>query len=513
MKLTKYEQIKEENIFTISIDGEEWAAPLAASYKQGAKALKIKGFSRPERAPLPRIKENMNPWVQSNIYNSAADTLLKKVIDFTENSEEYKAKKELEIFSVPDIKISKVDDANIEFQIIYFEYPKVEVKKYKNLDIDFLAIDIDEKEIDDEIEFIISRESVKKDSKDKVLKKGHIAIFDFNGFIDEKEFDGGKAERYELLIGSNQFIPGFEDKMIGLKIDEEKDLKLSFPEEYHARDFAGKDVTFKVKLHEIKEEVKPELNNEFVKSLSFVKAETVKELRDFIRDTIKQTKFGDIENKNKSMLIKSLLENNIFTKIPTPMLSDEIRKIKEQFHSTLKDQNLTFKKFLELTNQKEEAFEVNFVRSAEDIIKISLLIEEIKKLEKISVDKKVLDEKIKELIDAKYVEADDKEKIELIRNNIESIETEKLIMDLLFEINKSKTSKVNKKETTKTEKVNKKETIKTEKVQKKETTKTEKVEVVKEKTKKPTKKVETVKDTSVKKPVEEKKVSTKKNKK
>jgi trigger factor len=301
--------------------------------------------------------------------------------------------------------------------------------------------------------------------------------------------------------------------MIGLKIDEEKDLKLSFPEEYHARDFAGKDVTFKVKLHEIKEEVKPELNNEFVKSLSFVKAETVKELRDFIRDTIKQTKFGDIENKNKSMLIKSLLENNIFTKIPTPMLSDEIRKIKEQFHSTLKDQNLTFKKFLELTNQKEEAFEVNFVRSAEDIIKISLLIEEIKKLEKISVDKKVLDEKIKELIDAKYVEADDKEKIELIRNNIESIETEKLIMDLLFEINKSKTSKVNKKETTKTEKVNKKETIKTEKVQKKETTKTEKVEVVKEKTKKPTKKVETVKDTSVKKPVEEKKVSTKKNKK
>jgi trigger factor len=290
--------------------------------------------------------------------------------------------------------------------------------------------------------------------------------------------------------------------MIGLKIDEEKDLKLSFPEEYHARDFAGKDVTFKVKLHEIKEEVKPELNNEFVKSLSFVKAETVKELRDFIRDTIKQTKFGDIENKNKSMLIKSLLENNIFTKIPTPMLSDEIRKIKEQFHSTLKDQNLTFKKFLELTNQKEEAFEVNFVRSAEDIIKISLLIEEIKKLEKISVDKKVLDEKIKELIDAKYVEADDKEKIELIRNNIESIETEKLIMDLLFEINKSKTSKVNKKETTKTEKV-----------EKKETTKTEKVEVVKEKTKKPTKKVETVKDTSVKKPVEEKKVSTKKNKK
>jgi trigger factor len=290
--------------------------------------------------------------------------------------------------------------------------------------------------------------------------------------------------------------------MIGLKIDEEKDLKLSFPEEYHARDFAGKDVTFKVKLHEIKEEVKPELNNEFVKSLSFVKAETVKELRDFIRDTIKQTKFGDIENKNKSMLIKSLLENNMFTKIPTPMLSDEIRKIKEQFHSTLKDQNLTFKKFLELTNQKEEAFEINFVRSAEDIIKISLLIEEIKKLEKISVDKKVLDEKIKELIDAKYVEADDKEKIELIRNNIESIETEKLIMDLLFEINKSKTSKVNKKETTKTEKV-----------EKKETTKTEKVEVVKEKTKKPTKKVETVKDTSVKKPVEEKKVSTKKNKK
>ena len=502
MKLTKYEQIKEENIFTITVDGEEWAKPLALSYKQGAKSLKIKGFSRSERAPLDLIKKNMNPWVQSSIFNSAADTLLKKVIDFTENSNEYKSKKELEIFSVPDIKISNVDDASIEFQITYFEYPKVEIKKYKNLELDFLDINIDEKDIDDEIEFIISKESVKKDSKDKDLKKGHIAIFDFNGFIDEKEFPGGKAEKYELLIGSNQFIPGFEDKMIGLKIDEEKDLELSFPEDYHAKDFAGKNVTFKVKLHEIKEEVKPKLNDEFVKSLSFVKVETVKELRDFIRDIIKQNKFGDVENKNKSMLIKALLENNKFTKIPTPMLSDEIKKIKEQFHNTLKEQNLTFKKFLELTNQKEESFEVNFVRSAEDIIKVSLLIDEIKKLEKISVSKKVLDEKVKELIDAKYIDANDEEKIELIRNNIESVETEKIIMDLLFENNKSKKSKVTKKESNKTEKV-----------KKEVTEKIEKVEVTKEKTKKTTKKVENVESSLDKKNIEEKKVSNKKNKK
>ncbi len=465
MKLNKYEQIKEENIFTILVDGEEWTKALAPSYRKGAKDLKFKGGFRAKTAPIELIKKNMNPWVQTNIFNSAADTLLKKVVNFTENSKEYKLKKNLEIFSIPDIKIGDVSDVSIEFKIIYFEYPKVTLKKYKKLELDFEPTEVDEKEVDAELEFIVSRETLRKDSKDKVLKKGHIAIFDFNGFIDGKEFPGGKADNYDLVIGSNQFIKGFEDKMIGLKIGEEKDLKLSFPKDYAAKDFAGKDVIFKVKLHEIKEEIKPELNDKFVKTLSFVKANTVKELREYISKLIKQNKFANVENGNKSILIKALLENNTFTRIPSVMLTDEIKKIKEQFFSSLKQQNITYKKFLEMTNQKENDFEVNFVRSAEDIIKVSLLIDAIKKLEKITIPKKVIDERVQELIDSKYLDKDDKEKIENIRSNVELIEIETMIIDLLMKENKST------------------------------------------KVKKPTKKVEVKKPTDTKKPTSEKKVS------
>jgi len=470
MKLNKYEQIKEENIFTILVDGEEWTKALAPSYRKGAKDLKFKGGFRAKTAPIELIKKNMNPWVQTNIFNSAADTLLKKVVNFTENSKEYKLKKNLEIFSIPDIKIGDVSDVSIEFKIIYFEYPKVTLKKYKKLELDFEPTEVDEKEVDAELEFIVSRETLRKDSKDKVLKKGHIAIFDFNGFIDGKEFPGGKADNYDLVIGSNQFIKGFEDKMIGLKIGEEKDLKLSFPKDYAAKDFAGKDVIFKVKLHEIKEEIKPELNDKFVKTLSFVKANTVKELREYISKLIKQNKFANVENGNKSILIKALLENNTFTRIPSVMLTDEIKKIKEQFFSSLKQQNITYKKFLEMTNQKENDFEVNFVRSAEDIIKVSLLIDAIKKLEKITIPKKVIDERVQELIDSKYLDKDDKEKIENIRSNVELIEIETMIIDLLMKENKST------------------------------------------KVKKPTKKVEVKKPTDTKKPTSEKNVSINKKK-
>ena len=177
----------------------------------------------------------------------------------------------LEIVSRPELDIKQIGkDKDFIFVVNVCVKPEAKVSDYKGIEVKKVSTRVTKKEVEEEIERTREKNAriVTVEDKERELKNGDISVIDFEGFVDGKAFEGGKAENFELTIGSGQFIPGFEDQMVGMKVEEERDINVKFPEEYHAADLAGKDATFKVKLHEIKEKILPELDDEFAKDIS-----------------------------------------------------------------------------------------------------------------------------------------------------------------------------------------------------------------------------------------------------
>ena len=267
--------------------------------------------------------------------------------------------------------------------------------------------------------------------EDRPVESGDIATIDFEGFVDGKAFEGGKAEGHDLEIGSNTFIPGFEDQVIGMKIDEEKDIKVTFPEEYFSKDLAGKEAIFKVKVHEIKKKELPELDDEFAKDVS--EFDTLKELKEDIK--AKQQKQNDERAKYETQdaVIKAVCEN-VKVEIPSGMVEMEIDNMLKDIEQRLSYQGLKLEQYLQMMGKKEEDMRKEYEPQAIEGIKSRLALEAVIKAEKIEASDKEIDEKIKEMA-KNYGKENDEEfmKNENVRNYIkQGIESEKAI-DFLVE--------------------------------------------------------------------------------
>ena len=261
--------------------------------------------------------------------------------------------------------------------------------------------------------------------KTRAVKKGDIAVIDFVGSVDGVEFEGGKAENHELEIGSNTFIPGFEDQIIGMKVEEEKDINVKFPEEYFSKDLAGKDAVFKVKVHEIKKKELPKLDDEFAKDVS--EFDTLEELK----ASIKEKKEKENEAKAKAEIEEAAVNtvcDNTKIDIPSGMIENEIDEMIQDMDRRLSYQGMNIEQYLKFINKSMADFREESKETAEKSVKMRLVLEAVYKDAKIEITDAQIEEKIKELAESYGRDVEELKKNEHLKMHIEeNLKTEKAI--------------------------------------------------------------------------------------
>ena len=389
---------KSEKEIEIVIDGKEWKEALDKAFKKANKTAKIDGF-RPGKAPKEVfIKKYGKASLYMDAADEAADLAYQKMLkDYKDDVAELVAR--------PEIALKDVDDDKITFIFTLTLRPTVKLGKYTGLGIKKDEVKASEKEIADAIDHMRERyaEDVIKEGK---IENGDIAVIDFEGFVDGVPFDGGKSENYSLKIGSGTFIPGFEEGLIGLKSGDEKDVKVKFPDDYHADDLKGKDAIFKIKVHEVKEVKIPELDKDFFDDLGMEGITTKEELEAQISENIIVQKESQAENKYYDELLEAAAKN-VEVDIPEAMISEELDRMVGQYSDHLKMQGITLEQFYKLTNSDEAALKDQMRPEAIKRITYRLMLEEIAKKEKIEIDDKEAQEEAKKLAEKYQMKEDE----------------------------------------------------------------------------------------------------------
>ena len=289
----------------------------------------------------------------------------------------------------PKIDVVDVDDDKLTIKFTVTTKPEVKIKKYKDLKVKKETVKVTKEEIDKEIDNLRNRyaDLVIKDGK---IESGDIAVIDFEGFLGKEAFEGGKGENYSLTIGSNTFIPGFEDQLIGHKAGDKVDVKVTFPEEYQAPELQGKKATFKVTIHEVKTKELPELDDDFFLDLEMKDVKSEKDLRKVTEDQITARKTYDIENKYIDNLLEEV-EKNTTVEIPNELVEEEIDRMIHEYGHNLEMQGINLEMFYQYTNSDEQALREQMRHDAEKRVKYRFMLEEIATLEKVKVTDKQVD--------------------------------------------------------------------------------------------------------------------------
>ncbi|MBQ8892688.1 MAG: trigger factor [Bacilli bacterium] len=303
--------------------------------------------------------------------------------------------KNLEIVAQPQVDLKNVSKEEVEFEFILTLKPTVKLGKYKNLNVKRESTKVTKEEVDKAIKEMQNR-FAENTIKNGAIENGDIAIIDFEGFKDGVAFDGGKGENYSLTIGSNTFIPGFEEQLIGMKKGEEKEIKVTFPENYHSEELKGQDATFKVSVNEVKQIVIPEIDEDFFKDLGMEGIDTKEKLENQVKENIKAEKERTSENKYIDALLDKAMEN-MEVDLPQAMIDEELHRMLHQYEDNLKMQGITLEQFYQYTNSDEESLKAQMSEEAIKRIKSRLLLEEVANQEKIKITKSEADKEASEL--------------------------------------------------------------------------------------------------------------------
>ncbi len=389
---------KSEKEIEIIIDGKEWEGALDKAFKKANKKAKIDGF-RPGKAPKEVfLKKYGKESLYMDAADEAADLAYQKLLkDYAEDVKELVAR--------PDIALTDINDEKVTFKFTLTMRPEVKLGKYKNLGIKKDEVKAEEAEIEDAIKHM--RERYAEDViKEGAIAEGDIAVIDFEGFVDGKAFEGGKAENYSLKIGSGTFIPGFEEQLIGLKSGDKKDVKVTFPEDYHAEDLKGKEAIFKVTVHEVKEVKIPELDKDFFADLGMEGINTKEELEAQISENILAQKEMEAENKYMDDLLEAAAKD-VKVEIPEAMINEELDRMVAQYSDHLMMQGISIEQFYQFTNSDETALKDQMRPEAIKRITYRLMLEEIAKEEKIEIDDKEAKEEAKKLAEKYQMKEDE----------------------------------------------------------------------------------------------------------
>lgn len=379
----------------ILIDGEKFRDAIRQAYKKNGKKINVPGF-RKGKAPLHIIETYYGTEV---FFEDALNLLYNDVVEEAISESGLKVIDDKMDFDL--VSISKED--GVDFKVSLTTYPEIELKKYKGLKAQKQPVKVETSEITAELKSLAERNARMISVEDRAAKKGDTAVIDFEGFVDGKAFEGGKAEGHSLELGSGQFIPGFEDQIIGHNIGDEFDVNVTFPKDYGAEDLADKPAVFKVKLHEIKIRELPEIDDEFAKDVS--EFDTLKEFKADLKKKALERKEKASEEALENDLVQQIVDG-IKGEIPEAMFEKRLNQSVEEFAYRLQSQGMDFDTYLKYTGGTIDDFKKNFRPQAEMQVKYRLALEKIVELEGIKADEDAIEAEYKKLAEGYGVDSE-----------------------------------------------------------------------------------------------------------
>jgi trigger factor len=429
MKASWEKTEKNRGVLTVETDEQAVAKALDQAFKKVVKKVNVPGF---RKGKVPRVIFEKRFGVEA-LYQDALDILLPEAYEA--------AVKETGIEPVdrPEIDIEQLEKGKpLIFKATVTVKPEVKLGEYKGLEVEEKDFSVKPEDVDAELEKMRKQQGQLEVVEDGTVEKGDRVIIDFEGFIDGEAFEGGKAENYTLEIGSGTFIPGFEDQLVGMKLGEEKDVEVTFPEDYHAKELAGKPAVFKVKLHEIKRLNLPELDDEFAQDVS--EFDTLAELKADIEKNLNEKAEKEKENYIRNELVE-LAAKNAEVDIPEVMIDHEVENMLHQFEQRLMYQGLNLDLYAQFTGQDKDAIKEQFKEDAEKRVRANLVLEAIAKAENIEVTEEEIEQEIKDMAKEMGREVDDVRRILEAQGAMESVKEQlrvKKTIDLLVSNSKNK---------------------------------------------------------------------------
>jgi trigger factor len=415
---TKIEKTENKNEVKLefTIEAKKFDEAIMKVYQKSARYFNIPGF-RKGKAPFNIVERMYGDEIfYEDAFNELVPSIYEKEIE--DNKIEAVSKPEINI-----VKMKKGED--LVFTALVQTKPEVKLGKYKGIELKKVEYPVTDEDVEHELAHVQEHNARIITVEDRPVQDKDIAVIDFQGFVDGKAFEGGKAEKHELEIGSKTFIPGFEDQVIGMKVGEEKDINVKFPEDYFSKDLAGKDATFKVKLHEIKEKQLPALDDEFAKDVS--EFDTLKDYKTSIKEK-KQAQNDDKAKHETENLAIEAVSNETKIDIPSGMIETEIDAMIRDLEQQLSYQGINLDQYLKIMNKTRKEIEENYKEQAEKNVKSRLILEAIIKEEKIESTDEEINAKIKEMATNYGRKEEELSKNEALKEYIaNNIKTEKAI--------------------------------------------------------------------------------------
>ena len=439
-KVEKTEKANEVKL-EITIEAEKFENAMKKVYFQNAKYFNIPGF-RKGKAPMNIVEKYYGAQIfYEDAFNDVA----------TEGYEEALKENKIDAVSRPEVDIVQMEKGkDLIFTAVVQTKPEVQLGKYKGVEIPKVEYTVKDGDIEHELGHMQEHNSRLITVDDRPLANGDTAIIDFEGFVDGEAFDGGKAEGHELEIGGGAFIPGFEDQLVGMNIDEDKEIKVTFPKEYFSKDLAGKEAIFKVKLHEIKKKELPELDDEFAKDVS--EFDTLDELKKSIKEKLEKNNEQRIKYETEDATMKAICAEAKLD-IPSGMIDLEIDNMLRDFEQRLSYQGLNLEQYLKMVGRTEEEMRKEYEPQAIEAIKSRLVLETIIKAEKIEASEEEVNAKMEEMAKNYGKKVEELSKNENLKNYLEEgIKSEKALEFIVKNAKHIENKKETKKETKKSSK-------------------------------------------------------------
>ena len=394
----------------ITVDAEKFQEAIKEAYKKNAKSISIPGF-RKGKAPYAFVEKYYGAEV---FFEDALNLIYAEVVDEAITESGLKVINDKMDFDMGSIS----KEEGVDFKVTLTTYPEITVGEYKGLKAEKVIAKVEDSEIDAQVNAMAERNARMVEVTDRAAQMGDTVTFDFEGFCEGEAFEGGKAEKYALELGSGQFIPGFEEQIAGKNIGDEFDVNVTFPAEYGAENLAGKDATFKCKLHEIKFRELPAIDDEFAKDVS--EFDTLEALKADLKAKALERKQKVSEEEMENDLVQQIVDS-IEGEIPEAMFENRLNQSVEEFAYRLQSQGLDLETYLKYTNSNIDEFKKTFRPQAESQVKFRLALEKIVELEKIEATEEDINAQIEKMAKDYGME------VEQIKN---AVPTEEIAKDL-----------------------------------------------------------------------------------
>lgn len=375
----------------LSATKEEFDKALMASYNKNKKKFQVPGF-RKGKVPYGLVVQYYGEGV---LYEDAIDEIVNKAYP------EVVKENDLKVVSRPELDVQEINEEGMKYTLTVTVKPEVKLGKYEGVEVPYSEREITDESVNEEIERMRKRNSSLEVVEGRAVKEGDTVVIDYEGFKDGVAFEGGKGENYSLKIGSKSFIPGFEDQIIGHNVDEEFSIEVKFPEDYHAEELKGADATFNVKIHNIKEEILPELDDEFVKDVS--EFDTLDELKADIRKNQEEAAKKEAKNAFLNEVVKTVCDN-AEVEIPEVMIENEVENMVNEQAGRMQSQGIQLEMYLQYMNQTLDDYKESIKPIAKPRVKSNLVLEAIAEDLKIEATPEEYDKEIEEMAKAYNME-------------------------------------------------------------------------------------------------------------